>query len=120
MDWHGHPLEGGVLVLRLADACKLGYPEKHVFALDMEGRIPEGATLHANDEIDPAYSCYIATVYDRDGEVVYGPEPWWIHGESPIECRKVAVSIPGFGGAYCAWSDENHVSEGSEGWTPEG
>jgi hypothetical protein len=104
----------------MSNADRVGYPERHSFVLDGDGRIPSDARLWASDEISPEYSCYLATLYNDWGTLVYGPEPMWLKGRSPIELRSCTVSVDEYWEALCCWDDEQRRGDGSHGWTPHG
>lgn len=79
----------GTLKLELSKYCLIGgtshnAPRFYNVPLDVNGRIPTGYEIWANDEVMPEGSNYRRTVLDSTGFIIVSPENIGICGTEPI------------------------------------
>lgn len=92
----GIVLASGTIVMRLSqDAMitsgggQVAPTTRTVIQLDVNGLVPAGTLIWANDQLTPTTTFYISRVYDSNGNLVYGPENWVLAGTSPIDVSQL-------------------------------
>ena len=68
-------------------------PTRVSATLDSSGDMPSAFTILANDELTPAGTFYLTTVFDSNGARVFGPERWVFSGTSPIDLDTMTPTI---------------------------
>jgi len=105
-DVQGNPIAGGTLVLQLPADARITTgggqiaPKRVVkIQLTAGGVLPANTLIWASDQLTPTNMAYLTTLYDQNGNIVYGPERWLLAGTSPIDVSQLtptsaSVSYP--------------------------
>ncbi len=114
----GNGIANGTLTLVLSqDAKRLTNgqvsPTQVTLSLDATGSITGSPSVFGNDELSPSGTVYRATVYDANGNSVYGPEAYSISGGSVLDLGTLNPAATNNAPVVVALSNMQTIS-----WTP--
>jgi hypothetical protein len=97
----GSPVMNGTLYLQLSqNAATTATPAVQVspalitITLDINGSIPSGTVIWANDELVPSGTYYRMTLNQQGGGRIYGPQPVTVTGTAPINVTNFTPGFP--------------------------